>query len=222
MRRIPRRRLHQAGIAPAVLSVEIPCNQRVDFVTEVVLKGAAAVIIEFAAYQVNISACSGNAVRFAVADSLTIYPGVGDIASVVVVKLKAERLRVEIQALMLSAYPDLAVSFKILQGLGALYFGIRQNLQSLLEGGSGLSLDNRPNLFKGGGKSCMIIRACAEDLLCEDVSAAEKSTWLIFILFLLLFFLISVSIIKQCFIVCKCFYKLFCCIVDKMICISHL
>lgn len=67
MRRIPQRRLHQAGIAPAVLSVEIPCNQRVDFVAEVVLKGAATVIIELIAYHVDVGTRPGNAVRLAVA-----------------------------------------------------------------------------------------------------------------------------------------------------------
>ena len=100
MRRIPRRRLRQAGALPAVLSVKIPCNQRVNLVAEVVLEGTAAVIAEFAAYQVDISARSGNAIGFAVADSLAVNPCVGDVTSVIVVKLEAERLCVEVQALM--------------------------------------------------------------------------------------------------------------------------
>ena len=44
MRRIPRRRLRQAGALPAVLSVEIPCNQCVDLVAEIVAEGVAPVI----------------------------------------------------------------------------------------------------------------------------------------------------------------------------------
>ena len=44
MRRIPRRRLHQAGALLAVLSVEIPCNQCVDLVAEIVAEGVAPVI----------------------------------------------------------------------------------------------------------------------------------------------------------------------------------
>lgn len=53
---------------------------------------------------------------------------------------------------MRAADPDFAVLFKVLQSLSALYFGTRQDLQSLLEGGFGFSLDNAPNLLKRGGK----------------------------------------------------------------------
>ena len=135
----------------------------------------APVIDNLTGYQVNIGTGVENPAGLAVADILTVYPGAGNIASVIVIALKAERLRIEIQAFMRAADPDFAVLLKVLKSLSALYFGTRQDLQSLLDGGSGLSLDNRPNLFKGGGKSGMIIRACAEDLLCEDVSAAEKN-----------------------------------------------
>ena len=163
----------KAGRAARLL--EIPVKNRIDISAEIVAEGVTPVIDKLAGYQVNIGACSENPAGLAVADILTIDPGAGNIAGVVVIALKAERLRIQIQALMRAADPDFAVLFKILQSLGALYFGTRQDLQSLLEGGFGFSLDNRPNLFKGGGKSSMIIRACAEDLLCEDVSAAEKN-----------------------------------------------
>ena len=102
MRRIPRRRLHQAGIAPAVLSVEIPCNQRVNLVSEVVAEGVAPVIDNLTGYQVNVSTGSENPAGLAVADILTIYPCAGDIAGVIVIALKAERLRIQIQALILT------------------------------------------------------------------------------------------------------------------------
>ena len=136
----------------------------------------APVIDKLTGYQVNIGACSENPAGLTVADILAIDPGAGNIASVIVIAFKAERLRVQIQALMRAADPDFAVLFKILQSLGGLYSSARQNLQSLLEGGFGFSLDNRPNLFKSGGKISVIIRACAENLLCKDVSAAEKNS----------------------------------------------
>ena len=174
MRRIPRRRLHQAGIAPAVLSVEIPRNQRVNFVAKVVLKGVAAVIAEFAAYQVNISACSGNAVRFAVADSLAVNPCVGDIAGVIVVKLEAERLCVEVQALMLSAYSDLAVGFKMLQSRGALHFSARQYFKSLGKSLLHLLLHGLPYAGKSHAEGGMVAAAGGYNLMGKGVSAAEK------------------------------------------------
>ena len=116
----------------------------------------APVIDKLTGYQVNIGACSENPAGLAVADILTIYPCAGNISGVVVIALKAERLCVQIQALVRAADPDFAVLFKVLKSLSGLYSSARQNLQSLLEGGFGFNLDNRPNLFKGGGKSSMI------------------------------------------------------------------
>ena len=99
MRRIPRRRLHQAGALPAVLSVEIPCNQRVDFVAEVVPEGVTPVIDKLTGYQVDIGTSAEDPAGLAVADILTVYPCARNIAGVVVIALKAESFRVEIQAL---------------------------------------------------------------------------------------------------------------------------
>ena len=197
---------------------EISCKNCVNCSSKVITEGMAPVIDKLTGYQVNIGACTENPAGLAVADILTVYPCAGNVSGVVVVALKAERLCVEIQALMRAAEPDFAVVLEIPQSLSALYFGTRQNLQSLLEGGFGLSLDNRPNLFKGGGKSSMIIRACAEDLFCEDVSAAEKVSVVDFH-FVSPVVLISVSIIKHCFVECNCFYKLFYALLIK--CYAH-
>ena len=174
MHRIPRRRLHQAGALPAVLSVEIPCNQRVNLASKVVLEGTAAVIAELAAYQVNIGARSGDAIGLAVADSLAVNPCVGDIAGVLVVKLEAVRLRVEIQALMLSAYPDLAVGFKILQSLGVLYFSARQYFKSVCKGFFHLLLHGFPYAGKSHAEGGVVAAAGGYNLMGKGVSAAEK------------------------------------------------
>ena len=155
-------------------SVEIPCNQRVNLVSEIVAEGVAPVIDNLTGYQVDIGARSGDAIGLAVADSLTVYPGVGDIAGVVVVKLKAERLRVELQALMPPAYPDLAVSLKILQSLSVLYFSARQDLKSLGKSLLHLLLHGLPYAGKSQTESGVVAAAGGYNLMGKGVSAAEK------------------------------------------------
>ena len=62
----------------------------------------APVIDNLTGYHVDVGACSEDPAGLAVADILTIYPGAGNIAGVVVIALKAESFRVQIQALILT------------------------------------------------------------------------------------------------------------------------
>ena len=120
MRRIPRRRLHQAGALPALLHLarhpagrpvcllEISCKNCVNCGSKVITEGVAPVIDKLTGYQVDIGTSAEDPAGLAVADILAIYPGAGNIAGVVVIALEAERLCIQIQALVRAANPNLA------------------------------------------------------------------------------------------------------------------